>query len=408
MKSVALLCLGLAFAACSSNDNEGSVTPSSKTRALTQEEFVETGNGFAFYLLRDIAAVNNGQSFVLSPLSITYALGMLNEGARGETQQQIMKVMDFEGVASNVINELCSKIMKEAPQLDESVEINLANGVFLKEPLKLQESYSQCLRQYYDAEVKVLDYLAPASLDYVNDWCSQQTKGMIPHVLDKLTGVCNLINAIYFKADWTHPFDPEATQINAFLKAAGQQVDVPFMQGELKVNYTETAEAQVVSMPFGNEAFSMYVLLPKTDKTPKDVMSVLSNEKMKALNAAMQPTDVTMMLPRFTTRTHTELNDILQKMGMTRPFSSMAQLGGMIENVNDGDTYVSRVFQDAAIEVQEKGAKAAAITVVVVDYNAVDLENENKTLFIANHPFVYLITEKSTGAIYFAGVYAGE
>lgn len=407
-RSAALLCMGLAFTACSTDENE-EPGASPETRAMTQEEFVEAGNDFGFNLLRDVAAVNNGNGFVLSPLSVTYALGMLNEGARDETRQEIMKVLGFEGVPASAINELCCDIMKKAPLLDESVELNLANGVFLDEPLKLQEGYRQTLSQYYDAEAHVLNFGEQASLDYINNWCCQKTQGMIPEVLDVLRGICYLINAIYFKADWTYSFNPELTQPGPFFKTANQRVEVPFMHSELKTEYTETADAQVVRMPFGNEAFGMYVLLPKDGKSPKDVLANLSTAKMAELNAAMQQRNVEIILPRFTTRTHTELSAILGQMGMQRPFiSSMAQLGGIIENMKDGDIHVSRIFQDAAIEVQEKGAKAAAVTVVAIDYLMGSPEESDIVTFNANHPFVYLITEKSTDAIYFAGVYAGE
>ena len=406
-KGMAWLCMGLAFTACSNNENEGP-NANPETRALTQEEFVETGNDFGFKLLRDVAAVNNGNGFVLSPLSVTYALGMLNEGARGETRQEIMKVLGFEGVPASTINELCRDIMKKAPLLDESVELNLANGVFLNEPLKLQEGYRQTLSQYYNAEAHVLNFGEQASLDYINKWCSQKTQGMIPEVLDKLSGICYLINAIYFKADWTYSFDPELTQEGPFFKTASQHVEVPFMHSELQTGYTETTEAQVIRMPFGNEAFGMYVLLPKDGKSPTDVLATLSTAKMAELNAAMQQRNVEVVLPRFTTRTHTELSTILEKMGMQRPFSAAAQLEGIIEDMKNGCLYVSRIFQDAAIEVQEKGAKAAAATVVEIDYEMEPLNESDKVTFIANRPFVYLITEKSTGNIYFAGVYAGE
>ena len=405
-RSAALLCMGLAFTACSTDENE-EPNASPETRAMTQEEFVEAGNDFGFNLLRDVAAVNNGNGFVLSPLSVTYALGMLNEGARDETRQEIMKVLGFEGVPASAINELCCDIMKKAPLLDENVELNLANGVFLDEPLKLQEGYRQTLSQYYDAEAHVLNFGEQASLDYINNWCSQKTQGMIPEVLDVLSGFCYLINAIYFKADWTYSFNPELTQPGPFFKTANQRVEVPFMHSELKTEYTETADAQVVRMPFGNEAFGMYVLLPKDGKNPKDVLANLSTAKMAELNASMRQRDINLTLPRFTTRTHTELRVVLEKMGMQRPFHPMAQLGGIIEGMKDGKLYVSSIFQDAAIEVQEEGAQAAAVTVIEIILDSGPEESDIVT-FNANHPFVYLITEKSTDAIYFAGVYAGE
>lgn len=406
-KGAALLCMGLVLTACSSNENEGP-NDFPKNRALTQEEFVETGNDFGFNLLRDIAEENNGNSFVLSPLSVTYALGMLNEGARNETRQEIMKVLGFGGVPANTINELCRDVMKKAPLLDEDVELNLANGVFLNEPLKLQEGYRQTLCQYYDAETHVLNFGEQASLNYVNNWCRQKTQGMIPKVLDELSGICNLINAIYFKADWTYSFDPELTQEGSFFKTAGQHVEVPFMHSELQTEYTETADAKVVRMPFGNEAFAMYAFLPKDGKSTKEVLATLSTAKMVALDGAMRQRNVEIVLPRFMTHTHTELSAVLEKMGMQRPFSAAAQLEGIIEDMTDGGLYVSRIFQDAAIEVQEKGTKAAAATVVVIDYEMEPLKESDKVSFIADHPFVYLITERSTGSIYFAGVYAGE
>lgn len=408
LKSAAMLCMGVAFAACSSSENEQLVVPSPSpqpvvTRSLTQEEFVKTGNDFAFNLLRDVEAVNEGESFVLSPLSITYALGMLNEGATGETRQQIMRVMGFEGVSSDTINDLCHTIMQQAPLLDDSIDINIANGIFLKQPFQLQESYQQTLSHYYDAETHALDFYDPASLTYINDWCSQKTNGMIPHVLDELSGICYLINAIYFKGEWTYSFDPDATTMGWFWN----KVEVPYMNAELSLDYVKTEDCQVVRMPFGNESFGMYILLPVADKTVEDVLSKLSTEKIASLEGLLQPTNVVMRLPRFETKTHTKLNDILKQRGMILPFSERwAQLDRMIQNLGVGSLYVSQIFQDAVIEVQEKGAKAAAVTVVNIEELDIGPEDE-KIYFTANRPFVYLITDKQTGAIYFAGVFAG-
>ena len=415
MQGAAMLCMGLALAACSSSENEQVIIEPApqpvETRSLSQEDFVNTGNDFAFNLLRQVATTNQGQSFVFSPLSVTYALGMMNEGATGGTHQQIMKVLGFEGVPSDTINALCHHIMQQAPLLDTSVDMSLANGIFIRDLYKLQERYQQCLQQFYDAEVHTLDFEATASLDFINDWCSQKTKGMIPHVLDKLEGVCYLINAIYFKADWTYAFDPDVTFYDWFTAADNKVVEVPFMMGEFNVNYTQTADCKVIRMPFGNEAYGMYVFLPAKDKTPSDILATLSTEKLAALDEIMDSTDVVVKMPRFGTYSSTDLKGILQAMGMTLPFDErLAQFGGMIEGLGNGDLYVSRIFQDAAIEVQEKGAKATAVTVVGYGVTAIlpDEEHDGKIHFTANHPFVYLITEKSTGAIYFAGVFAGD
>ena len=358
--------------------------PQTRAIQLTEEqrEFAKKNNDFTFNLYR---AINDAQqerkSIVTSPLSVTYVMGMLNDGAAGKTEEEIT---------------------------DPSVTLQIANIVAADEDVVLEDTYKQNMSDYYEADVASLDFSEPASLDYLNGWCNEKTEGMIPKIIDELSPEAKLVlmNAICFKATWTEKFDEQDTKEETFTKADGTAATVPMMYRNALIQYGANDVFSSVCLPFGSgDKYRMYVLLPSEGKSVDDVVNVLTNdfwEKNRPSGNAV----VDLKLPRFKTNSDIKLNDLISQLGAPSMFDSeKADFAGISKNYKE--LYVSLLKQKAAIEVSEEGTKASAVTVAMIDTTSGPMDYEKAT-FHADRPFVYLIQEWDTRAVFFIGAYEGD
>ena len=385
--------------------------PQTRAIQLTEEqrEFAKKNNDFTFNLYR---AVNDAQqerkSIVTSPLSVTYVMGMLNDGAAGKTEEEITSVLGFGAGDKAAVNAYCQALIQQAPLADPSVKLQIANIVAADEDVVLEDTYKQNMSDYYEADVASLDFSEPASLDYLNGWCNEKTEGMIPKIIDELSPEAKLVlmNAICFKATWTEKFDEQDTKEETFTKADGTAATVPMMYRNALIQYGANDVFSSVCLPFGSgDKYRMYVLLPSEGKSVDDVVNVLTNdfwEKNRPSGNAV----VDLKLPRFKTNSDIKLNDLISQLGAPSMFDSeKADFAGISKNYKD--LYVSLLKQKAAIEVSEEGTKASAVTVAMIDTTSGPMDYEKAT-FHADRPFVYLIQEWDTRAVFFIGTYEGD
>lgn len=385
--------------------------PQTRAIQLTEEqrEFAKKNNDFTFNLYR---AVNDAQqerkSIVTSPLSVTYVMGMLNDGAAGKTEEEITSVLGFGAGDKAAVNAYCQALIQQAPLADPSVTLQIANIVAADEDVVLEDTYKQNMSDYYEADVASLDFSEPASLDYLNGWCNEKTEGMIPKIIDELSPEAKLVlmNAICFKATWTEKFDEQDTKEETFTKADGTAATVPMMYRNALIQYGANDVFSSVCLPFGSgDKYRMYVLLPSEGKSVDDVVNVLTNdfwEKNRPSGNAV----VDLKLPRFKTNSDIRLNDLISQLGAPSMFDSeKADFAGISKNYKD--LYVSLLKQKAAIEVSEEGTKASAVTVAMIDTTSGPMDYEKAT-FHADRPFVYLIQEWDTRAVFFIGTYEGD
>lgn len=372
----------------------------------SQTELVNNSNGFAFNLFRALHD-DMGQtekSYIISPISITYALGMLNNGAAGETQQQINTVLGFGNNGVDSINNFCHKMLTEAPNLDKLTKVMIANTIYMNKNYKLKSSFVQTANTYYNAQPETRDFHDGQTLNVINQWGSDHTEKMIEKVLNEQSfnpnAVSYLLNAIYFKGVWAKKFEKSNTQ-NEVFEGADQQV--PMMHMEQKLNYTETESCQAIRLPYGNHAYSMTILLPKEGASLSAIVNSLTAETWKQYQY-MGTEQVDLKLPRFESNTDVELNKIMSKLGMSKAFTDFAEFPYFC-NV---DTKIDLMKQVARIKLDEEGTEAAAVTVIgMVEATAIPSE-PRRVVFHANHPFLYVISEQSTGAIFFIGQYTGH
>lgn len=377
-------------------------TPKSISLTSDQQGLVVSNNNFAFNLFRK---ARKDENMILSPLSITYALGMLNNGAAGETLQQINTVLGFGDAGADAINDFCRKMLSEAPVLDELTKVMISNTIFFNKAkgYVLKDAFVEKANQYYDAVPESRNFGDGQTLDVINKWANDHTEGMIPQILKEdefdADAVSYLLNALYFKGTWTLKFDEAETKAEQF----GQE-EVPMMHLENNLPYMDDTDCQVLALPYGNGAYQMTILLPHEGKTVNDVLQGMTAEKWKQYKW-MDEAVVDVKLPRFESMTELNLNDIMSALGMPNAF--VYGIAEFPDFCNKEDIYISLMKQVAKIEVNEAGTEAAAVTIIGVKDWA-GPEEPPHVKFHANRPFLYIISEQSTGSIFFIGQYMGN
>ena len=364
------------------------------TRA--EQGFVQAGNEFAWRLTKKVWENDGKKSLILSPLSVQYALGMLGNGANAEISAQLAGILGYEG--TDAINAFCAKLIETLPQVDTSVTLALANGVLVNDRYTPKAPFKSAVKTCYDALVESMSFSdGEAVMKYVNDWCEKHTYGRIKDVLKEMDPVAlmYIMNAIYFNADWTSRFDKANTRDESFHKLSGGSVKVGMMHQTLDAAYGENDYGQAVNLPYGNGKYSLTVYLPRQ----KDALTTMPD--FEQLPAAMEHCHVILSIPRFKTDYLVDMKGLLAGMGLPA--------GPYTELVEEAPAEVSKIIHKATITVNETGTEAAAVTVIEIRATSAGPGHEPRTVtFTADHPFLYTITEGTSCAILFTGVYPGE
>ena len=361
---------------------------------LTTEErkLVERNNDFAFNLFRE---ARSDRSQVLSPLSITYALGMLNNGAAGRTQHEINQVLGFGD--ADAINNFCLKMLTESSDVDMNTKVMIGNTIFVNRGYKLQAPFVEKANLFYDANPESRDFADGKTMDVINQWASDHTKGMIDKILSpnefNPTAVSYLLNAIYFKGGWTQEFDPSKTSTEAFKNGENVQM----MHQMNKFIYTENDLYQAVRLPYGNKGYRMDVFLPREDKSLDDLVGKLNGGNWNYQGIEY---GIDLKMPRFETDTNIDLKPIMSALGMPSAFDPA---NAEFPYFCNASVFIDLMKQVAKIKLDEKGTEAAAVTII-----GAETSEPREAKFYANRPFLYIISEQSTGAIFFIGQFMGN
>ena len=366
---------------------------------LTDEErqLVESNNDFAFRLFRK---ARGGENSIMSPLSITYALGMMNNGAAGQTQQEICDVLGFGQAGVDGINQFCRKMLNEAPTLDEMTTAEIANTIYVNSGIgyELQQGFKDKAQAYYDAMPEALDFYDDGTIGIINRWADEHTHGMIQKIVDKDSfhrdAASYLLNALYFKGAWVNKFDKANTREEPF---GGTDSSEPMMRQWAELEYTENDYYQAVHLPYGNGAYVMTLFLPRKDKSLDDVLATMNGRNWQFKGTMY---DVDLKMPRFRTETSLPLVKIMSELGMPTAFSEIAEF----PYFGNRSVWIGDMFQKAVIDLDEEGTTAAAVTVIVAGATGMP----HKATLHADTPFFYVISERSTGIIFFIGQFVGR
>ena len=395
----------LAFVSCEKNESVDPVDNPRKSINLNTRsaELIRQGNNFAFNFFDKVNEVTE-EDFIISPLSMQFLLGMILDGAKGQTADEICNVLGYGAGEVDAVNEFSQSVLSQIPNLDKTTKLAIANAVVVNKSYPLIDSYKSTVSKYYFADVSNLDFSKSSTVTKINKWCSDHTKGLIPEVIKSVSpnSIAYLLNAGYCKGQWKTKFPKGKTSSASFTAEDGSKKTVQMMRNNKHFLYQDNDLLRAVSLPYGNGAFSMMVILPAEGKTLSDVVKGLNGESWAEFVASMVDCDVDLWLPKFDGKFHIDLNTILKALGMPSAFnSSVADFTAM----SSKGMYISSVIQDAIIKVDEGGTTAAAVSVAKGDMMA---SPGDRVVFHADHPFLYLITETGTGTVLFAGKFAGN
>ncbi|MGB3346084.1 MAG: serpin family protein [Candidatus Humimicrobiia bacterium] len=389
---------------CANASGASSTTKADDSKSTPEgvNKTINSNNQFAFDLylkLKDVPEYNESNIF-FSPYSISVALGMTYEGAKGETAEEIQSVFYFPE-DKNIRQSSFAKIYNQINKVDKKYKLHTANALWAQKDYKFLEEYINTIEKYYVGKVTNVDFIN-ATEDarvIINKWVEEQTnnkiKDLIPAgVLNTLTRLV-LTNAIYFKGLWIKQFDKEETRKEDFKVSSEKTVKVDMMSitGE-EFNYFETEEIQILELLYEGEDLSMLIILPKENDL-NSLEDSFSLEKLYELRNNLGEQKVDVYIPKFKFETKYFMVKTLEEMGMPTAFSMDADFSGM-----DGttDLFIANVIHQAFVDVNEEGTEAAAATGVVMELKAA-----MPTVFCADHPFIFMIQERETGNILFLG-----
>ncbi len=390
---------------CSENDLQLNEDNPPNLRPLSDQELklVEATNEFSFELIKRLDQLEADQNFFISPISVGYALGMVLNGAAGETKQGIKNTLDFGDLSDDEINKSYKELTSLLLSMDNKVELGIANSVWYRNTLNVKSDFANIISEHYDAKIEGLDFAKPDAKDIINNWIESKTNNRIQDMLNTVpsNAVMYLVNAIYFKADWTYQFEESATKKAPFYLEDGttQQVDMMFSEGAT-VRYANEEDFQFIDIPYGNEQFSMTILLPNTGTTIADVWQKLSAAQLRNLNEKSDTATLELYLPKFELDYKKSLNEVLTDMGMQKAFSGGAELPNLFEEALD--LTISEVIHQSFLKVDEKGSEAAAATIVGI-IALLLLAGRKPPEIIIDRPFGLMIRERHSGSILFAG-----
>ncbi|HEX7320958.1 MAG TPA: serpin family protein [bacterium] len=364
---------------------------------------VDASNQFAFELYRKFNERSKDENIFYSPFSITVALTMAYEGARGQTAKEMQKVLHIPETA-DLRRIIFAKIINEINKKDRKYKLSTANALWAQMDYKFLAEYLYTIDKYYGGKAANLDFErhCEESRDTINSWVEDQTNGKIkdlipPGKIDASTKLV-LTNAIYFKGTWVMQFDKKRTREGDFETSPVQKVMVPMMRltgGNTELKYAETEDVQILEMPYEGKDLSMVIILPR-GKRLDEIEKSITLKKWSEWRSMLREKSVDVYIPKFKFDAKYYMNEFLKKMGMRSSFGEHADFSGM-----DGTQmlYIENVIHQAFVEVNEEGTEAAAATEVTMDYISDEIFEE----FNANHPFIFAIQERNTGNILFLG-----
>jgi serine protease inhibitor len=398
LSGIALVAISM-FSGCQKEMvDDGPNTPNLRPLTVQEQKTVSSSNNFAFRSFEKLSVDEATSNLFISPLSISMALAMTYNGADGQTKEAMRQTLGFEGLTDSEINQSFKDLAALLQGIDRKVTFTTANSLWHDRNYKLQDAFVKTNQTYFDATVQGLDFGAPAAVGQINSWVKTKTNGKIDKIIDEIERdkVLFLINAIYFKGTWTYPFDKKLTKPAPFYLEDGSSVNRDFMtmpKGEY-LFYRDSSK-EIVDLPYGNEQYSMTILIPTGEHKVQDIVQELSADKLNTWLGGAQKANRELHMPKFKLEYEKELKVMLQQLGMGVAFSGQADFTRMVEG--QSNLAISEVKHKTFVEVNEEGTEAAAVTSVGITFTSMP------SSYIIDRPFVFLIREKSSNAILFIG-----
>ncbi|MBM3167589.1 MAG: serpin family protein [Chloroflexi bacterium] len=352
---------------------------------------------FGFKLFAEIVKQDPGKNVFISPSSIAFALAMIYNGSRGETQQAMAATMELQEITLQEVNRANAVLMATLVNIDPKVQLVVANSLWARKGITFKPEFMQSNQDFYQAEVADL-----SSVSVINSWVREKTKGKITQIIEKIDSlaILFLINAIYFRGNWSVQFDKVNTHEGLFALLDGRQKKLPMMSQSGRYSYYQGKGFQAASLPYGQGRVSMYIFLPSKNSSLAEFQNGLTVEKWEWWMSKFHETNGDIVLPRFKLEYEVRLNNALQTISMGVAFDeNRADFGNMCPIPPTPNVYISEVKHKTFVEVNEEGTEAAAVTPVEMSMRAVE-----KTFSLkVDRPFFCAIRDNQTETVLFMG-----
>lgn len=342
--------------------------------------------GFALSFFRNVNAVAGpDENIVVSPYSAGVLLSMLEAGAEGETRVELDNALN--GAAFG----------KEDNESEGGVVLESTNSVWISDDFSIRNRYVSLLEDHYDAFITTQNFSDPATVQEINNWCSEHTSGKITKIIDRIGPdmVMILVNALYFNAPWASAFDEDATAEGIFHGRNGD-ASVPMMSRKAMYNYAEYQGARMIEIPYVGGRYAMYLVLPPSGMPLDAILPHIGEDQYNAAMSLLKPQEIFLRMPKFKQETSLTLNQTLEKMGVRTAFTSAADFKGISVM---GPLKLDVVKQKCYIDVSEKGTEAAAVTSGQIRMTSV----RPVVTMNVDRPFLFIIADAEDKDILFAG-----
>ncbi len=364
-------------------------------RALTTQEqsLIQADNRLAIKLLKQVNAETRDTmpNLFISPLSVTMALAMAYNGAATTTAEAMRSTLELDGMTVAEVNEGYRSLIELLRNLDPHVHFQIANSVWYRQDYAVKQSFLDVNRDYYDAQVTL------------NAWVSQQTHGLIDKIVESIPDYMRLylIDAIYFKGDWTAQFDANLTQPRPFRLEGGSFVNVPTMaRGEAELRTALRPNATVVDLPYGGQAFSMTIVIPDDSSSVDHLVMALTAEQWDDWTGNLHDAKAELQLPKFKLTNDLGLIPTLGSLGMGIAFGCEPLTADFTGIHEPSELCITEVKHKTYVDVNEEGTEAAAVTEVGVGVTCACGPQRIRI----DRPFLFALRENLSGTILFMGV----
>lgn len=391
----------LATSLCWSCESQGGDDPVFEYNKKSAE-VISTNNNFGLELFQRVIENESAPNVMISPASVSLAMGMAYNGAETSTKEAFDSVLNYEGITRDEVNEITLDLINTLVTNNKDVLLEIANSIWYKSGFPVYDSFLQMNSTYFNAEVTELDFSSPDAIETINDWVADKTHDKILKIIDELSPQSRmiLINALYFNCMWETEFDPEETKKEMFYKEDGTSLnEVEMMTTEASFSYAATEDFTAVELPYKDKKFSMYLFLPAPGTTVKTLINMLDGETWDNwLDGFAEHDEVQVTMPKFKFDYMRSLNDDLSAMGLDVAFTESADFSG----ISEIPLLISKVIHKTYIDVSEEGTEAAAVTAIVFDLTSVG-PSGGPVIVRFDRPFLFAITENSSNSVVFIG-----
>jgi len=366
-------------------------------------QIVAANARFSLKLFSQLQTKQANQNIFISPASVGVALAIAYNASNGETRQAIGRTLELQEISIKDVNEANALLKNQLEESSFKSQLKIANSLWIDKQETIKPDFNQKIQQYYQAEIKSIDFRQPEASTTINNWVKKSTNGKINTIIERIEPNTNflLLNAIYFLGNWKHPFSKELTKDHPFTLVNGTQKSVKMMFQQIPgIKYYENELFQAINLPYADDRLSMYIFLPNKNLGLRGFYQNLSHKNwqkwMENFNNNQLDNDysqtISVGLPRFKLEYGIDLIEALKALGMQIAFSQKADFSAMTVP----PLWISKFQHKTFVEVDEEGTTAAAVTIAGGSRGGV-------TQIIVDRPFFCVISDNQTGAILFMG-----